>query len=163
MSNWNAIRDVVNGQLGNVNFGSSDPLDITKVTPYTAWTDWTPTWTGASTNPAIGSGTLSGRYTRIGKLVSMTIVIAAAANTTFGTGAWIFSLPVTSTATAANGGTALALDSSTGNYAVGIATFNSSTTIQVYGTTSTAAWQSSVPWTWGTNDTLKISLTYEAA
>ncbi|MEV8043573.1 hypothetical protein AB0P02_06930 [Streptomyces griseoluteus] len=60
-----------------------------------AWTAYTPAWT-ASTNPVLGSGTLTGRYMKIGRTVAVEINLIAAANTTFGSGAWNFSLPATS-------------------------------------------------------------------
>ena len=57
-----------------------------------AWTTYAPTWT-SSTNPSIGNGTLSGRYRRIGKTVDIVVTMAAGSTTTFGAGAYSFSLP----------------------------------------------------------------------
>ncbi|MFF9285387.1 hypothetical protein [Streptomyces griseosporeus] len=67
-----------------------------------AWSSYTPTWT-ASTNPAIGNGTIVGRYMKIGRTVIGHINITAGSTTTFGSGAYNFSLPVA----AANAGASL--------------------------------------------------------
>lgn len=64
-----------------------------------AWSSWTPAWTAATTNPAIGNGTIVGRWNRVGKTVDYTVVVTAGSTTTFGTGSMQFSLP-----TAAVGG-----------------------------------------------------------
>ncbi|MFF9625453.1 hypothetical protein [Streptomyces griseosporeus] len=69
---------------------------------FSAWTSYTPTWT-ASTNPAIGNGVIVGRYMKIGRIVIGHINITAGSTTTFGSGAYNFSLP----ATAANAGASM--------------------------------------------------------
>ncbi|MGW3024839.1 hypothetical protein [Streptomyces sp. NPDC001221] len=64
-----------------------------------AWTAYPPTWT-ASTNPAIGNGTITGRYMKIGRTVVCEINVVAGSTTTFGSGSYNFGLPTT----AANAG-----------------------------------------------------------
>jgi hypothetical protein len=66
----------------------------------TAWTAYTPTWS-ASTTPTIGSGSIVGYYSKIGRTVTARIGIYAAANTTFGSGPYTFSLPFTAAVTGA--------------------------------------------------------------
>lgn len=64
---------------------------------------YTPTWTAAAgTAPAIGSGTLTGRFFAVGKLLEFWIYLRGAADTTWGTGAnfWRFTLPPTYTSIA---------------------------------------------------------------
>jgi hypothetical protein len=61
---------------------------------FAAWTTYTPTWTSTSTAPAIGNGTLTGRYMKIGRTVIVEINLIAGSTTTFGTGNYSFSLPV---------------------------------------------------------------------
>jgi len=56
------------------------------------------TWTAVSVNPAIGDGTLVGLFLQVGKVVDFSITMIAGSTTTFGTGAWIFTLPVVSLA-----------------------------------------------------------------
>lgn len=65
---------------------------------FAAWTAYTPTWTSTSTAPAIGNGTLTGRYMKIGRTVIVEINLIAGGTTTFGTGNYSFSLPVQSAA-----------------------------------------------------------------
>ncbi|MFI8531809.1 hypothetical protein ACIGMX_16405 [Streptomyces aquilus] len=65
---------------------------------FAAWTSYTPTWTSTSTAPAIGNGTLTGRYMKIGRTVIVEINLIAGGTTTFGTGNYSFSLPVQSAA-----------------------------------------------------------------
>jgi len=60
-----------------------------------AWTSFTPTWTAAITNPAIGNGTRSGKYVKLNKLIVYRASISAGSTTTFGTGVWRVDLPVT--------------------------------------------------------------------
>lgn len=66
MANWNVIANVINGQLGDVNFNAADPLTIAKTTlgTYTTWASWTPTWGGFSADPAGNS-----IWCRIGNVV----------------------------------------------------------------------------------------------
>ncbi len=59
-------------------------------------TPWSPAWTTTGTAPAIGNGSIVGEYTEVGKLVTAFIVLTAGSTTTYGTGTWIFTLPVTS-------------------------------------------------------------------
>jgi hypothetical protein len=58
---------------------------------------YTPTWTGSLTNPAIGNGTLSGEYVRIGDMCTVNIYCLMGSTTTFGTGSWRWDLPFTPT------------------------------------------------------------------
>src|SRR5690242_17937039 len=66
-------------------------------TPWTgvqsAWTSYTPVWTGTTTNPVIGNGSLNGRYARLGKTLDVFIQITMGSTTTFGSGAWLLTLP----------------------------------------------------------------------
>ena len=124
---------------------------------------YTPTWTGSTTNPAIGNGTIVGRYMRHGKRVTATISITAGSTTTYGSGYWIFTLPFTADTTVSPIGAAQVLDSSTGTIYSGHAIHVSSTTMVVYTHNTTAAVGAAVPMTWATSDTLRFTLTYEAA
>lgn len=123
---------------------------------------YTPTWTGSTTNPVIGNGTITGRYRRHGKTVTATINIAAGSTTTYGSGFWSFTLPFTADTTVSPIGSAQILDSSAGTVFTGHVIHNSSTTMVVYSHNTTAAIGSAVPMTWANNDTLRLTLTYEA-
>ena len=124
---------------------------------------YTPTWTGSSTNPAIGNGTITGRYMRRGKTVTATINIAAGSTTTYGSGFWSFTLPFTADTTVSPIGVAQILDSSTGTIYTGNVIHVTSTTMVVYSHNTTAPVGAAVPMTWAVSDTLRLTLTYEAA
>jgi hypothetical protein len=51
------------------------------------WTSYTPTWTGATTNPVLGNGTITGQYRRSanGDIVHWWLRILVGSTTTFGT------------------------------------------------------------------------------
>jgi hypothetical protein len=59
-----------------------------------AWNSYTPVWTAATTNPAIGDGTLTGRYAVVGKVCHFTTFAAFGSATTYGSGGYSLSLPV---------------------------------------------------------------------
>jgi hypothetical protein len=81
---------------------------------------YTPTWACVSgTNPVVGNGTITGNYTRKGRIVTLRILVTMGSTTTYGTGTWSFTLPVTPAGSLANGcalGSALCGDASAGNY-----------------------------------------------
>lgn len=68
----------------------------------TAWTSYTPTWTGSTGSPSLGNGTVSAAYKRIGKTMFFRIHYTFGTTTNFGSGAWAFTIPV-----AANGVSAM--------------------------------------------------------
>jgi len=124
---------------------------------------YTPTWTGSTTNPAIGNGTITGRYMRDGKTVTATINIAAGSTTTFGSGYWIFTLPFTADTTASSVGSAQIADASVPTVFTGNVINITSTTMVVYSHNTNAPVGATAPMTWANLDTLRLTLTYEAA
>ena len=120
---------------------------------------FTPTWTGTGSNPAIGDGTLTGKYRQRGKTVWFEVRVVAGGTTTFGTGTYSWALPLT--AAAANRSTAFGYveDTGTSRYvcvaAMGTATFN----LNFDGTNNQAT--SAVPMTWASTDTLTLQGEYE--
>lgn len=62
---------------------------------YGAWTSYNPAWTGSGSNPAIGNGTIAGAYMRQGSLCWVKIKISAGSTTTYGSGFYSVSLPIT--------------------------------------------------------------------
>lgn len=63
---------------------------------FAAWTSYTPTWTAATTNPALGNGTLVGRYMKWGRSLLFHINLVTGSTTTYGSGAYSFDVPATS-------------------------------------------------------------------
>jgi hypothetical protein len=92
-ANYADIQAVINGGLENSNINASAAIDLTKLAAE-AWSTYTPSWTSSGTAPSLGNGTLTGRYTKIGRLASAEIVLIFGTTTTPGTGIWNFSLPV---------------------------------------------------------------------
>lgn len=58
-----------------------------------AWISYTPSWTASTTNPSLGNGTLIGRYQKIGRTVFFHVNCIPGSTTTYGSGAYSFSLP----------------------------------------------------------------------
>lgn len=58
---------------------------------------FTPTWTAATTNPAIGNGTLTGGYNVAGKRLWIWMRIVMGSTTTYGSGAYQLALPASLT------------------------------------------------------------------
>lgn len=109
---------------------------------------YTPVWTGAGSNPVLNNGTLTGEWSQIGPLVFFSIILTAGSTTTFGTGAWAFTLPAS--ASSGQG----AAQTYNGTYAPAFWTVATATTIQVY---SGAALDATTPFAWGTGDVLWIT------
>jgi hypothetical protein len=67
-----------------------------------AWISYSPTWATTAGSVAINNGTLSGRYSKIGRQVTVQINWVAGTTTSFGTagGNWNWGLPFTSASTA---------------------------------------------------------------
>lgn len=132
------------------------------------WTSYTPTWTAASVNPAIGDGTLTGKYVAAGKLIHFRIVITMGGTTTYGTGQWFLTLPVAPVGTLGRAQfVASFYDSGTADR-TGVATWVAGSTrldlhfLQTAGS-AMAGVSATVPHTWATGDQLVVSGTYEAA
>jgi hypothetical protein len=135
------------------------------------WTAYTPTWTAVTVNPAIGNGTLTGHYVQFGKTVHYTIQLTAGGTTTFGTGNWQFTFPVTAKVLTAECpvGTTYTADASIGTSFAGSNLYVTNTTLQPTSLVTTgaaasfAAINSTNPFTWAITDKLLLSGTYEAA
>lgn len=79
-------------------------VGVEKDLSWSAWAAYTPSWTSAGTQPAIGNGAIYGRYRRIGTTGHLNGLIQMGTGTTYGTGEWSVSLPSGWTArTLANG------------------------------------------------------------
>jgi len=123
-------------------------------------------WTGATTNPAIGNGTLTGRYQLFGKMVHLNIYMVAGSTTTFGSGNWSFSLPFTA---ASNNviylGNAQLRDSGVANYPRMVQVVGGASVLnnflQLDNNNNVNAINSSSPWSWGSGDSIAIDVWYE--
>jgi hypothetical protein len=138
-----------------------------------AWTSYTPTWE-ASSNPAIGNGTITGAYKVIGKTCFVRGRIAMGSSTTYGSGDWRIGLPVAAINAYAIQIPASLVDGSGGtgwynalmNGAVALNTISSQILVNLppsFGGSAAGGISSIFPFTWGTGDELYFNGSYEIA
>jgi hypothetical protein len=133
---------------------------------FDVWTTYTPTWT-ASTNPALGNGTLTGRYIKIGRTVTVSILLTCGSTTTYGSGAYAFGLPFpAAAATVPYLGSARLTNSATwhgqASLVAGGSSFN--VTVPTSATNSQSANMSGVtPETLASGASIRATLTYQSA
>lgn len=162
-SNWSVVfGEQPSAAKWNI-LGTNDAHFYSFLGDNLAWQSWTPTWT----NFTVGSATVTGRYTSIGKLVALTLNVILSGST-MGTGP-TFSLPVTAQAsTAFIIGHTRYLDTGTANFS-GFAALASTTTAILVAigtggaTASDASVTSTVPHTWANTDVIRVTGIYEAA
>ncbi|NBV77905.1 hypothetical protein EBR66_07100 [bacterium] len=146
------------GPTGNTGPSSSDAL---------AWSTYSPSWTADTTNPAIGDGTITGRYKQIGKTVFVIVKINMGTTTTYGTGSWRVSLPVNAFASYSVILPTVLLDNGNNWYQGTSYTEYSGSTAYVTpvwnrGNTGSSAVNSTIPFTWGSTDSFTFSGSYES-
>lgn len=123
----------------------------------------TPVWKGDSSDPVIGNGTLTSRVYRSGRKLKIEISLTCGSTTTYGTGAWYFTLPdplENWTAKFNATGALRILDNGT-QYYIGTANVSAGANrIYMFVTNGVS---STVPMTWAQNDTLVFDIEYEIA
>jgi hypothetical protein len=133
-----------------------------------AWQAYSVAWTASTTNPAIGNGTMTGRYALTGKTCHVSIKIVPGSTTTFGSGTYTFNVPfASSNDTVEYGG--FARLSSGGNVYIGqsaiganVNTFNA--TFPQSGSPALGANMSpTAPTTFASGNLLRLQLTYQIA
>jgi hypothetical protein len=128
-----------------------------------AWTSFTPT----ITNLTLGNGVLNARYKQIGKTVIFSIVVTFGTTTSIA-GSLTFTKPVTSQAGNTLDGYCVYNDSGT-DWILGYFIDTSATTFAITAANASVTYvksttlSSTVPFTWTTNDNIRINGTYEAA
>lgn len=133
------------------------------------WTSYTPTWSSSAVAPVRNNGVLSAAYRQNLKTVDFYVNIAMGSTTTYGSGTWRLTLPVTPKSGIRwmfGGG---ARDESA-SFDFGVrAWWDSTVTALIIGTPATTAGNQdrgvsgTSPFTWGNTDVLFIGGTYEAA
>lgn len=122
-------------------------------------------WSSSGTQPALGNGTLVGRYRRTSSsdLVIFEFRLTIGSTTTFGTGTYWISVPVTPSATATtnSSGHGYILDSGTLDKICGFK-FEDNTKLTPIGTTGGVVTPTN-PQTWATSDQLRGWIAYEPA
>jgi hypothetical protein len=152
---------LVNGTSGTS--GSSGTSGTGVIT--SPWVSYVVTWSSASSpQPVIGNGSLRGFYTTVGKTVFVRVDMIAGVTTTFGTGAWSFSLPVNAVDADGIQFPCSMLDQGIGWY-TGIVngSYSSSVSSSSIITTSSpaVAVDANNPFNWGITDTLQFNGSYE--
>lgn len=127
-----------------------------------AWTAYTPTWTAATTAPAIGNGSLQGYYNLVGKTLDVRIYMLCGSTTTFGSGGYSWSLPsgIASVNSISNVGAALAQIGTTGTSASALVLPNAGT-IQVGALNQ--QWGPANPGTWANGSQMNLQIRLETA
>ena len=177
----NTIVNEINGGLDNSNIAAAAAIAGSKLADATvtnaklatgagepggAWITWTPTWT----NLTVGNGTLTSRYTQVGKTVKFRITLVFGGTSSI-SGTVSHSLPATSVAYAGSFptiGYGAILDSGTAAFTANLILTNTTTAnVRVTNTTATYSTlntlSATVPMTWTTGDELMIIGEYEAA
>lgn len=121
------------------------------------------TWEGSVTDPVIGNGSFTSTITRKGRMVTIDIFILMGTTTTFGSGEWTFQLPSAMDNMRPSHlvlGQALYEDFGNDFY-VGIARMiNGNNFIQMFADNNGSTVRSTVPYTWNSGDSLRMSLSY---
>lgn len=173
-----ANLQISNGVLNSANAVTATSIAAGAIQPQalvsgtgSGWSyqSYTPTWS-ASSSPAIGNGTLTGRYIQVGKTVNGYINLAAGSTTTFGSGLWAFTLPITASSNMSTNitiGTAAVTDTGVQQY-MGLVFMATTTTVSLYYSDTSGAGRatgvgSTTPFTFGNGDTVRLTFSYEAA
>lgn len=162
---WEGLLTIVGGEeYTTVTMDPGASALLNRLGGNGAWTAYTPTLGG--TGWAIGDGTASGRYWRLGNTVHYTAVIVFGSTSTYGAGASpTISLPVTQLAGRQSQCDVFATDSGTGFYALYGRTDTAAATLFVPGTNGALGFgvRATTPFTWTAGDIIEVTGTYEAA
>jgi len=128
-------------------------------TVYGFESSYTPVWTGASTNPVVGNGTLNGQFSREGKKITAHIQLIMGSTTTFGSGQWSITLPTN--AKNRSIGTLQGFDAGTSLVVGSCEVSAGGNTVAMASDGNVANYSPTIPHTWANGDRIIISITYE--
>jgi hypothetical protein len=149
----------------NTSFTTGDVLTATDLNTIAgSWDAYTPTIGG--TGWALGNGTITGRWKKIGRVVHVRVRVTFGTTSTYGGGALTISAP-----TAAQGvdvpGVCILNDTGTATYTgyvfINGSTFQPFAQVTSAGHASVAVVISTVPFTWASTDYIELNITYESA
>lgn len=144
-----------------------DALAAGLFVPGGRWVNYTPTWTSLGGPPAVGNGTLSGRFLDLGKLIVVNITLLVGSTTSFAGALHNFSLPAGYTAGSQPAGAGLAScqaqDVSASLTILGQGTGTPMTPLFMSGADANDmnAVSATVPFTWASSDVLLMSGMFE--
>jgi hypothetical protein len=127
--------------------------------------DYTPTFSNSAGGAALGNGTISGRYSVIGKTVIGYATFTVGSTTNLGgAGALQWSLPTTARVGAAMVTNGRAFDTSAATWHFGSAFLPSTTNIQILAAgAGGGSFSPTVPFTFATGDIVQVQFVYEEA
>lgn len=127
------------------------------------WTTYTSVWASdGGTNPTLGNSVITAKYMRIGKLCAFSVDFNRGSTATNGTGSYKFSLPFSYAQPAPMAvGTFYAEDAGVAGY-VGVLTLVGGDSVLARVSPNSPI-QATSPFTWGTNDFIRLSGVYEVA
>ena len=157
-----SIIDVQAPSWNTTESGSAANNSIKRTNP-----SYTCTWTGSGSNPALGNGTLTNRFSRDGAWVDLQVDLTPGSTTTFGSGTYEFSLPIAAHASAPNQicGSAI-LTGASAQYLGVVRVVAGASVCRVYvqaTDTTIAAMTESVPITFANADNLRFNCRYRVA
>lgn len=155
--------DLVTDGALNIQTLATD-IDTSVGTGLLAWTSYTPVLTASTTNPTIGNSVWDAAYCKIGKTVHVRIKLTLGSTFSAGSGAYIFSLPVTPKTGSEGTPTGMYVDSSASNVYRVVGRAVGSVINRSYTTDGGAGFLSSTaPVVPANTDIYIYSYTYEAA
>jgi hypothetical protein len=175
-----SLANTDTGELKLINSANSTISSITAltaslantssyVTPYEgAWRSYSVSWTtDGVTQPVIGSGSITGYYKQIGKTVFVRVKLNCGSTTTFGTGSFQFSLPVTASSPDGIQFACSILDNGVHWYQGTVnGTYSGFTYKSAVIVSTSSGWANAVnantPFTWGDTDSLQFNGSYES-
>jgi hypothetical protein len=123
---------------------------------------YTPTWTGATTNPVLNNGTLTANYMTRGDSILINILLLPGTLTTYGTGAWRFSFPTLQNAAYYGVGSLLMFHAATATYFTGVSlAVQGANFMQIYNNNQTVPVSAAVPFAWASGDSMILTAEYQ--
>lgn len=120
------------------------------------------TWTSSGTAPTLGNGTKTSDYEIQRNMCFIQFTIVMGSTTTYGTGTWLFVMPINRVGGSTRNLVGQGADASAGLIRQLMNTWNSAVNIAL-APDSAANIGPTVPWTWATSDTIAISGWYRIA
>lgn len=129
-----------------------------------AWAAYVPVWTASTTAPALGNGSLTGAYRKIGRTVQWRMRLALGSTSTVGSGTYFFTPP----ATPVNPGNyvighGMLVDAGGSNYLAVAYYIAEAGGFRVYASQPAVAMTHTAPFAPGNGDVLTLSGVYESA
>ena len=152
----NVTGTILNGNTADSVISDNSPIDVHAGT-------YTPAWAASDTAPALGNGTVVGKYTRKGNSVTVRITQTMGSTTTFGRGAYRWSLPLTSADDGAHAIGSVWVDDSGTAIRVGVAVVDPNTrAVHCYADAAGGEYTDRIPQRWANRDSIRIEVTYQA-